>query len=66
MKLKPRIINQFLKLPWNMGFWRFKKNNISYGNLGFKNLKILNYAFENKINFFDMQTYGEAELRLHL
>ena len=49
-----------------MGSWRFKKNNISYGNLGFKKSeKILNFAFENKINFFDTaNVYGEAELRL--
>ena len=67
MKLKTQNNKSISKIC--LGTWALggsKKNNISYGNLGFKkSQEILNFAFENKINFFDTaNVYGEAELRL--
>lgn len=52
-----------------LGTWAIggsKGNNISYGSLGLKkSQEILNFAFENKINFFDTaNVYGDAELKL--
>lgn len=67
MKLKTennKLISKICLGTWALG--GSKKNNISYGNLGFKkSQEILNFAYENKINFFDTaNVYGEAEKRL--
>ena len=67
MKLKTqnnKLISKICLGTWALG--GLKKNNISYGNLGFKkSQEILDFAFKNKINFFDTaNVYGDAELRL--
>jgi aryl-alcohol dehydrogenase-like predicted oxidoreductase len=67
MKLKTqnnKLISKICLGTWALG--GLKKNNISYGNLGLKkSQEILDFAFKNKINFFDTaNVYGEAEQRL--
>ena len=52
-----------------LGTWSLggeKKNNVSYGNIDeIQATKLLRYAFDNGINFFDTaNVYGEAEKRL--